>query len=91
VRTRRLAPLLLLSAALPGCYVVRVAVPLDPSGMQRPADWASEALADQRKRTAARITGFPAALDRHCAEGVRNLTHDPADLEAPPATLPPSR
>lgn len=72
-----LAALLIAAAALPGCYVVNVAVPLDASGMRHPADWAAAAFSDQVEKSGEHVTGLPAALAEHFRECQRNLTHDP--------------
>jgi hypothetical protein len=77
-RARALA-VLAAAAALPGCYFVRVVVPLDPSGMEYPARCFSEATADQVDRTAARVAGLPAATEAHFEECWKNLTHDPRE------------
>ena len=77
MRIHGLAALLLAAAALPGCYVVSIAVPLDPSGMAHPIDWASGAFSEQVEKTGDHIRGLPAALDAHFAECGKYLLTDP--------------
>jgi hypothetical protein len=73
------ALLLLAAAALPGCYFVRHAVPLDARGMEYPLQHAAGEVKDQAQRTGATISGLPASFAGHCRACWRNLTTDPAD------------
>jgi len=79
MRIRRAAAALVLgAAALPGCYVLRTVTPLDASGMAFPADWASDAVADQWARTRDGVAGLPATIGSHFHWSWRHLTEDPA-------------